>query len=92
MIFIRTARDFAAFAMVLQWAWHLGVYGYERMGVFGSIIGVMFSMPLLAVSPFTAWLLMDRAQTIWFYVLLCIIAVSSGLIYQLKKPLKQYEI
>lgn len=81
MNFFRSLRDLASLVLMLQWAWHLGVYGYERLGGVGAVLGVMFSVPLIAISPFTAWLVMDRAQTIWFYLLLSVIALCSAVVW-----------
>lgn len=84
MIFLKGLRNFASFTLILQWVWHLGEYGYEKVGVLGAIFGVMISGPLLPLSPFTAWLLMDRAQTIWFYLLLVTIAGCAFLLWFFK--------
>ena len=84
MNFFRSLRDLASLVLMLQWAWQLGVYGYERMGVLGAILGAMFSAPLIPLAPFTAWLLMDRAQTIWFYLLLSIIAGCASYLWLFK--------
>ena len=81
MNFFRTLRDLASLILMLQWAWHLGVYGYERLGVLGAILGTMFSAPLITIAPFTAWLFMDRAQTIWFYLLLLVIVICAVILW-----------
>lgn len=80
MNFFRSLRDLASVILMLQWAWHLGAYGHERLGVVGAVLGVMFSAPLIAISPFTAWLFMDRAQAIWFYLLLSVIVVCAAVV------------
>lgn len=85
MKFFQSLRDMASLILALQWAWHLGVYGYERIGVIGAIIGALFSAPLIVIAPFTAWLFMDHAQTIWFYSLLLTI-VSCAVLVRLFKP------
>lgn len=69
---------------MLQWAWHIGVYGYERFGVLGAIFGAMFSAPLITISPFTAWLFMGHTQTIWFYLLLSTITVCAAVVWRFK--------
>lgn len=84
MKFVQTLRDMAIVVLALQWAWHLGAYGYERLGVLGAIIGAMFSAPAIVISPFTAWLLMNRAQTIWFYMLLFTIVVCAIVLWLFK--------
>lgn len=84
MNFIRSLRDLASLALMAQWVWHLGVYGYEKMGVLGAILGVLFSAPLITIAPFTAWLFMDRAQTIWFYLLLSVVVVCAAVVWFFK--------
>lgn len=81
MNFFRSLRDMASVILMLQWAWHIGVYGYERFGVLGAIFGTMLSAPLVPVAPFTAWLFMDRAQTIWFYLLLTVIVLCASVVW-----------
>jgi hypothetical protein len=84
MNFFRLLRDWASVILMLQWAWHLGVYGYEKFGVFGLALGVVLSAPLAPTSLFTARYVMFGPQRIWFYSLWAVVAICAAMVWFMK--------
>ncbi len=83
--FFSNLKNLAFLVMCLQWAYHLGAYGHDKLGILGAVIGVLASPAVIAVAPFSAWMLMDKAQAIWFYSLLAMCLLGAGITWAMRR-------